>query len=185
MPLNNQLVQIWIDLPGREYLETLQATPLSKSLFQIREIPFITDQINYMDVVRCQEDGETPQKVTEVFKSSGYSTIHLTFAEETPKEMIGQCIRMLLQKGVTYRRSGLRAFSINIPPGADRSGIIGYLEQFKHAGMFSDENHDGIGAAEQAKRHLDYLMGKRPTLQDGRVPETELGLNSSDQSKPA
>jgi uncharacterized protein DUF4265 len=181
MPLKNQLVQIWIDLPGREYQETLQATLLSESLFQIREIPFITDQVNYMDVVRCQEPDETPRKVTEVVKSSGYSTIHLMFAEHTPKELIGQCIRVLLQKGVTYRRSGLRAFSINIPPEADRSSITGYLEQFKQADMFSDENHDGIGAAEQASRHLDYLIGKRTTLQDGYVPETEFDLSGSDQ----
>ena len=173
MSLNNQPVQIWIDLPGREYQETLQATPLSESLYQIREIPFITAQVNYMDIVRCQEAGETPRKVTEVFKSSGYSTIHLTFAEHTPKPLIGQCIRALFQKGVTYRRSGLRAFSTNIPPEADRSSITGYLEQLKQSGLFSDENHDGIGAAEQARRHLDYVMGKRPALQDGRVPETE------------
>ncbi len=185
MPLNNQLVQIWIDLPGREYQETLQATPLSNSLFQIREIPFITDQVNYLDVVRCQEVGDGPRKVIEVFKSSGYSTIHLMFAEHAPKEQIGQCIRVLLQKGATYRRSGLRAFSINIPPEADRSSITGYLEQLKQSGMFSDENHDGIGAAEQARRHLDYLLGKRPVLQDGHVPETEFDLSSSDQSKPA
>ena len=185
MPLNNQLVQIWIDLPGRGYQETLQATPLSESLFQIREIPFITDQVNYMDVVRCQEAGETPRKVTEVFKSSGYSTIHLMFAGHTPKELISQCLRVLLQKGATYRRSGLRAFSINIPPEADRSSITGYLEQLKQSGMLSDENHDAIGAAEQAMRHPDYLLGRRPQLQDGRVPETELDLSSSDQSKPA
>jgi uncharacterized protein DUF4265 len=137
-----------------------------------------------MDVVRCQEADETPRKVTEVFKSSGYSTIHLTFAEHTPKELIGQCIRALLQKGATYRRSGLRAFSINIPPEADRSSITGYLEQLKQSGMFSDENHNGIGAAEQARRHLDYLMGKRPMLQDGRVPGTKFDLSGSDQSKP-
>ncbi len=185
MPPNNQLVQIWIDLPGREYQETLQATPLSKSFFQIREIPFITDQVNYMDLVRCQEAGEIPRKVTEVFKSSGYSTIHLIFAEHTPKELISQCIRVLLQKGATYRRSGLRAFSINIPPEADRSNIAAYLEQLKQAGVFSDENHDGIGAAEQASRHLDYLLGKRPELLDGHIPETEFDLSSSDQSKPA
>jgi hypothetical protein len=184
MPLDNQLVQIWIDLPGRGYQETLQATPLSKSLFQIREIPFITDQVNYMDVVRCQEVGETPRQVTEVIKSSGYSTIHLMFAENMPKESISQCIRMLLQKGATYRRSGLRAFSINIPPEVDKSSITEYLEQLKQSGLLSEENHDGIGAAEQAMRHLDYLMGKRPKLQDGRVPETEFDLSSSDQSKP-
>jgi uncharacterized protein DUF4265 len=177
MPLNNPLVQIWIDLPGRGYQETLQATSLSESLFQIREIPFITDQVNYMDVVRCQAAGETPRKVTEVIKSSGYSTLHLMFAKHTPIERISQCVRVLLQKGATHRRSGLRAFSINIPPEADRSSITGYLEQFKQAGMFSDENHDGIGAAEQAGRHLDYLMGKRPMLQDGRVPESEFDLS--------
>lgn len=185
MPLNNQLVQIWIDLPGGEYQETLQATALSKSLFRIREIPFIADQVNYMDVVRCQEAGEGPRKVIEVFKSSGYSTIHLMFAEHTPIELIGQCIYVLLQKGATYRRSGLRAFSINIPREVDGSSITGYLKQLKQSDMFSDENHDVIGAAEQARRHLDYLTGKRPTLQDGRVPETELDLSSSDQSKPA
>lgn len=182
MPLDNQLVQIWIDLPGRKYQETLQAIPLSKSLFQIREIPFIADQVNYMDVVRCQEAGETPRKVIQVFKSSGYSTIHLMFAEHTPRELISQCIRVLLQEGVTYRRSGLRAFSINIPPEVDRSSITGYLEQLKQSGMFSDETHDAIGAAEQSMRHLDYLMGKRPTLQDGRVPEAELDLSSTAQS---
>lgn len=184
MHLKNQLVQIWIELTGREYQEMLQATLLSESLFQIREIPFITDRVNYMDIVRCQEAGETPRKVTEVVKPSGYSTIHLMFAEDTPKELIGQCIRALLQKGVMYRRSGLRAFSINIPPEVDRSSITGYLEQLKQSGLFSDENHDSIGAAEQARRHLDYLMGKRPTLQDGRVQETEFDLSGSDQSKP-
>lgn len=102
---------------------------------------------------------------------------HPLFAEQTPKEQIGQCIRTLLQKGATYRRSGLRAFSINIPPEADRSSITGYLEQLKQSGMFSNENHDGIGAADQAMQLLDYLMGQRPTLQDGHVPETELDLS--------
>lgn len=180
MSLNNQLVQIWIDLPGRKYQETLQATPLTNALFQIREIPFATDQVNYMDIVLCQEAGEEPRKVIEVFKSSRYSTIHLMFAEHMSKELIGQCIRVLLQKGVTYRRSGLRAFSINIPPEADKSSITGYLEQLKQSGIFSDENHDIIGASEQAGRHLEYLMGRRPTLQDGSVPETEFDLSGSD-----
>jgi hypothetical protein len=177
MPFNKQPVQIWIDLPGRGYQETLQATRLSNSLFQIREIPFVADQINYMDIVRCEEGDGRPRQVVEVIKPSGYSTIHLMFAEHTPKEQIGQCIRTLLQKGATYRRSGLRAFSINLPPKVDRSSITGYLERLKQTGMVSNENHDGIGAAEQAMRHLDYLMGKRPTLQDGHVPETELEMN--------
>jgi hypothetical protein len=184
MLLDSQLLQVWIDLPGRGYQETLQAAPLSKSLFQIREIPFITDRVNYMDVVRCQKAGGTPRQVTEVIKSGGYSTIHLMFAGHTPKELISQCIRTLVHKGATYRRSGLYAFSINILTEAHWSSITGYLEQLKQSGVFSDENHDAIGATDQARRHLDYLMGKRPTLQDGHVPETELDLSSSDQSKP-
>jgi hypothetical protein len=184
MPINNQVIQIWIDLPNGEYQETLQATPLSKSLFQIREIPFISERVNYMDIVRCQASGETPRLVTGVFKSSGHLTIHLMFAENTPKELVGQHIRVLLQKGATYRRSGLRAFSINIPPEADKSSITKYLARLEQSGLLSHESHEGIGAAEQSRRHLDYLLGKLPNLQDGRIPETELDLSGQDQSTP-
>jgi hypothetical protein len=182
MPINNQVVQIWIDLPNGEYQETLQATPLFKSLFQIREIPFMSERINLMDIVRCYESCETPPTFTEVVKSSGNSTVHIYFAENTPKEMVSLHIRTLLQKGATYRRSGLRAFSINIPPEADKSSIVNYIAQLDKSGLLSHESRDGIGAVEQSRRHLDYLLGKRPILQDGTVPETELDLRRTDQS---
>jgi hypothetical protein len=181
MPINNQIAQIWIDLPNGDYQETLQATPISTSLFQIREIPFMSERVNYLDIVRCLASGETPRLVTEVVKSSVNSTIHLFFAENTPKEVVSKHIRVFLQKGATYRRSGLRAFSINVPPEADKSSIDKYITQLDFYGLLSHESRDGIGAAEQSRRHLDYLLGKRPVLQDGRVPETDLDLSSPDQ----
>ena len=181
MSLDNELVQIWVELPGKDYEETLQATPLANSLFQIREIPFIVDHVNYMDIVRCQESAETPRAVTKVVQPSGYTTIHLMFAENTPNETIAKCIRVLRQEGATYRRSGLRAFSINVPPEANKSHISEYLAQLQQSGILSEESRDGIGAAEQSLRHLDYLMGKRPVLQDGHRPETELDLGGSEQ----
>ncbi|GEM_PF-4059693 len=184
MPINNQLVQIWIDLPGKDYQETLQALPLEKPLFQVREIPFISNQVNFMDIVSCNESTDCSRLVTGVIKPSGYSTLHLMFAQNELKETIGECIRMLLQTGVTYRRSGLRAFSINIPPEIDRSSIDEFVKQLRGKGILSDEDRDGIGAAEQSVRHLDYLLCRHPKLQDGHLPETELVLTNTNRVKP-
>jgi hypothetical protein len=185
MPINNQLVQIWINLPGKDYQETLQAKPLEKPLFQVREIPFISNQVNFMDIVYCNESTDCSRLFTGVFKPSGYSTLHLIFAQSELKETVGDCIRMFLQTGATYRRSGLRAFSINIPPETDRSNINEFVKQLREKGILSDEDRDGIGAAEQSVRHLDYLLGRHPKLQDGHLPETELVLMNTNLTKPA
>jgi hypothetical protein len=135
-----------------------------------------------MDIVRCYESSETrkPSKMS----TSGNSTVHIFFAENTPKEIVSRHIRTLVQKGATYRRSGLRAFSINIRPEANKSSIVNYIAQLDISGLLSHESREGIGAAEQSRRHLDYLLGKRPMLQDGSVPETELDLSGTDQSTP-
>ena len=179
MNINNQLVQIWIDLPGKDYKETLQAAPLEKPLFQVREIPFISNQVNYMDIVDCKESTDCSRLVMGVIEPSGYSTIHLIFAQSELKETVGECIHAFLQTGATYRRSGLRAFSINIPPESDRSSINEYVRQLREKGILSNEDRTGIGAAEQSIRHLDYLLGRNPKLQDGHLPETRVGAKKT------
>ena len=184
MQNNNYLVQVWINLPGKDYHETLQAISLEKSLFQVREIPFISNQVNFMDIVRCKEVADCPRLVTRVIKPSGFSTLHLIFAQGELKETVGECIRVFLQSGATYRRSGLRAFSINMPPGTDRSSINEFVKQLREKGILSSEDRDGVGAAEQSLRHLDYLLGRTPKLQDGRLPETELVLMNKNRVKP-
>ena len=179
MSNKNQLVQIWIDLPGKDMQETLQATPISESLYQIREIPFITNDVNYMDIVHCKDDGDTPRLITEVTESSGYSTLHIMFAENTPKNKVRECISVFREAGATYRRSGLRAFSICIPPKANLLSVREYVEQLRSSGILVDESRNGIGAADQASRTLGYLIGKRPKLQDGSVPDSELDMNET------
>lgn len=176
MAINNQLVQIWIDLPGEDYRETLQATPLLKSLYQIQEIPFISEQISYLDVVLCKATAKTPLLVMDIVKPSGYLTKHIMFAENVSTAKVSECIRSFLQNGAAYRRSGLKAFSISIPPEANVAKIEESVREFRESGLLSDENHKIIGSSEQAMRHLTYLMGQIPKLQNGRLVETELDI---------
>lgn len=176
MPGNNKLIQIWIDLPDAGYQETLQATVLLKSLYQIQEIPFISEQVNYLDVVLCKSTAKTPRLVMDIVKPSGYLTKHIMFAEHVSITKKSECIRPFLQNGAAYRRSGLRAFSISIPPEANAAKIEEYILELRQSGLLSDENHKSVGALEQTMRHLTYLMGQIPKLQNGRLMEAELDI---------
>ena len=177
MSAKRKYVQVWINLPGRRIQETLQARFISDSLFQICEIPFITSEVSYLDIVRCEDDGDTPRLITKVVKPSGFATRHIMFAQEIPKAVINKHIRVLTAGGAAYRRSGLRAFSISIPPTADFSSITEEIRLLSNANTLIRGDREGIELAEQASRILKYLMGKRPKLQNGSNLDRVFGTN--------
>jgi hypothetical protein len=169
------LIQIWLALPGKSLHETIQASPCGASIYQIREIPFYSDEVNYMDVVRCEARGDGPRLMTETIVQSGNRTLHIMFAENMPKDKVREYVQFLRQKGITYRRSGLRAFSLNIPPAVDLQTITDNIELLRRSGALSDEDRGSVFSAQQSWIHLQYLTGKHPPpLQDGQAPDGEL-----------
>jgi hypothetical protein len=116
------------------------------------------------------------QLFTEVVRPSGYKTRHIHFLQETSKERICECIQEIVKKGAAYRRSGMIAYSINIPPEVNGTAIEVEIENWRQSGLLSNEDHSAIGAIEQSQRHLDYLLGRLPRLQNGRLADPELNI---------
>lgn len=168
------LIQIWLDLPGKDFQEMIQAAALSAARYQVREIPFASNQVNYLDIVLCKAVGETPRLVMDVVRQSGYRTLPIMFAAGLLKKQVREHIQSLRQWGVTYRRSGLRAFSLSLPPDSDHVAVVAYIAGLRQAGALVDNERDGVIAAEMAYRNLHYLLREGIQLQDGLAPDAEL-----------
>jgi len=176
MMTRSRLIQVWIDLPESERQETLQASFVAKQLYQIEEIPFETKEVNYKDIVLCEDKNNTPRLITKVVKPSGYRTLFVKFQNPISIDRIREKLVTLKQKGVTYRRSGTHAYSLNIPPDADIEAVLQHIEQLRISGTMIDDDREGLGAVESILSHLKFLMHENPKLEDGLGKDEDLGL---------
>jgi hypothetical protein len=177
------LIQIWLNTPIHDIQETIQAVHLGGSLFQVREIPFASTDVSFMDVVRCEDKDDAPRLQSEVVRRSGNRTMHMMFADRLHKNTLREYLLPILQMDVTYRRSGFRAFSLNIPPHADYQAIADLVDDMRLSGAMADGDRGDAVAAELADRNLQYLTGKTPNIQDGATADPEL-FEGSIESPP-
>lgn len=145
------LTQIWIKLPGRLSQESIQAKYLKESHYEIAEIPFIAKNINYQDVVRCEDVRDTPRLVVEVVIPSGNKTKQIRFGSNIDKNVIRDCILKLKTFGCTYRRSGLLAFSINVPPSVNITELNDYLKDLRSSKILVKTKRKEIGAVDSRR----------------------------------
>jgi hypothetical protein len=72
--------------------ETLWAQPVGGDLFKLRNIPWETDALHLLDVVRARQSDDGQWDVLELVEPSGHSTIRLAFAETATREQQGEVI---------------------------------------------------------------------------------------------
>jgi hypothetical protein len=151
---------------------------IAKDIFQIQEIPFITNKLNYLDIVKCEQPTETkPRLFISVIKASGYKTYHVKFPNKVDNIMKRRIIMDLVEKGARYRRSGLQSFSISISPELILSGLTEEVLELLKVKHLENDSRREIGPAEQSLNHLNVLLGKLPKLQDGTADDPELGVS--------
>ena len=117
-------------------VETLWAMPLGDDLFEVRNIPWLTDALHNLDVVRCRPEskGGIP-KVLGVARPSGHRTIRLTFADAASNEqresVVGQ-----LERSVGYaERMDANDWAVDVNPGTDLVAATNLIADQERAGV--------------------------------------------------
>jgi hypothetical protein len=130
--------KIVIDLPeaedgvGGEGVWTVQVGP---ELYEVRNSPFHTLEINFKDVVRAVAPTEDKHPVfTEVFKRGGHRAIQIVFldqSEETKREVL----KGINELGASYENADGVLYAIDLPPEASFDAVADYLQRKQDAGL--------------------------------------------------
>lgn len=133
-----KFTKIVIDLPnaedgvGGEGVWTVEVGP---QLYEVRNSPFHTLEINFMDVVRAIAPAEDKHPVfTEVFKRGGHRAIQIVFldrAEEVKREVL----KGVNDLGASYENANGVLYAIDLPPQISFDEVVSYLQEKQDAGL--------------------------------------------------
>lgn len=70
--------------------ETLWAEPLGDGKYKIANIPMFVNNLNFLDIVRCEGELNGFPKIVEVLERSGQETLRLGVVPQTPEIMRDQ-----------------------------------------------------------------------------------------------
>ncbi len=127
-------------IPELEISEIIYGTLIGDNCLEIMEIPFLSKDLNYGDLVRCKpfmpDYVEGYYDFIEVIRFSGYTTIHVAFTQNVLLEEKKKIVSDLYQMGVLYRRAGLSSFAFSIGPGSNRRKAVEYIEHLIDTDVF-------------------------------------------------
>lgn len=135
--MDEQFVKIVLDLPDAEDGVGAKASGQSKvgdDLYEVRNSPWHTTDINYLDVVRAVAPAEDKNPVVkEIVHRRGHRTIHVIFLDGgiDQKEEV---IRSLKELGGTYEGADNTFYAIDLKPNVDFDSIADYLEECQDKG---------------------------------------------------
>ena len=127
-----KFVKIVIDLPDAEDGvggEGVWSVKVGDDLYEVRNSPWHTLEVNYLDIVRAvAPDEDKKPVVTEVVRRGGHRSIHVVFFEEglDKKEEVFAHLKEL---GTTYEGANGKMFAIDLPPTADFDVVADYLAE--------------------------------------------------------
>lgn len=130
--------KIVIDLPeaddgvGGEGIWTVQVGP---DLYEVRNSPFHTLEINFLDVVRAIAPDEDKNPVfTEVFKRGGHRAIQIVFLDQT-EETKRDVLKGINDLGASYENANSVLYAIDLPPEVSFDAVADYLQEKQDAGL--------------------------------------------------
>jgi hypothetical protein len=139
MPDSGQeFTKIVIDLPdaedgvGGEGVWTVQVGP---ELYEVRNSPFHTLEINFKDTVRAVAPDEDKNPVfVEVFKRGGHRSIQIVFLDRT-EEIKRDVLRGINDLGASYENADGMLYAIDLPPEVSFDAVADYLQEKQDAGL--------------------------------------------------
>ena len=130
--------KIVIDLPeaedgvGGEGVWTVEVSP---GLYEVRNSPFHTLAINYLDVVLAVAPSEDKHPVfTEVFKRGGHRSIQIVFLSED-EDVKQEVLTGIIALGASYEGAHNKLFAIDLPPEISFDSVADYLQEKQEAGL--------------------------------------------------
>ena len=130
--------KIVIDLPeaedgvGGEGVWTVEVAP---ELYEVRNSPFHTLEINFKDVVRAIAPAPDKHPVfSEVFRRGGHRSIQIVFLDEN-EDGRHEVLRRINDLGASYEGSANVLFAIDLPPEVSFNAVVDYLQEKQAAGL--------------------------------------------------
>jgi hypothetical protein len=128
--MEEKFVKILIDLPDADDGvggEGIWSVQIGKDLYEVRNSPWHSTEINYLDVVRARSPTEDKNPViTEVVHRRGHRTIHVVFLEEGAGER-EHVIAHLKELDTTYEGANSTLYALDLKPEVDFDAVADYL----------------------------------------------------------
>jgi Domain of unknown function (DUF4265) len=140
MDTEEEFVKIVIDLPDTEdgvSGEGIWSVRIGEDLYEVRNSPWHSIDINYLDVVRAISPNEDKKPVvTEVVHRRGHRTIQVIFLDEGIDQK-DSVISRLKELGGTYEGAHSTLIAVDIKPEVDFDPIAEYLGECEADGWLS------------------------------------------------
>lgn len=138
-------VKIVIDLPDSEdgvAGEGIWSVKVGEDLYEVRNSPWHTTDINYLDVVRAIAPAEDMNPVvTEVVRRSGHRTIHVVVLDEG-KPYKGEVLIYLNEMGASYENGNGTLYAVDLKPEVDFNSVADYLAECQDKGWLEQRFAD-------------------------------------------
>ncbi len=110
--------------------ERVWASPLGNDLYEIRNTPWHTCEVNWGDVVRAVAtiDNEWP-KFVEVVRRSGHRTLHVYFHDDADEAFRTTILNRFKEWKANYENANSKLYAIDVQPDGDMDGLCAYLDQ--------------------------------------------------------
>jgi len=108
--------------------ERVWALPLGENLYEIRNTPWHTCDVNWGDIVRAVSvsDNHWPT-MQEVVRRGGHRTLHIFFLKETPEVEKEYVLSRLKQWKASYENARDQLYAVDIEPDGDFDGLCDFL----------------------------------------------------------
>jgi hypothetical protein len=128
----HEFEKIVVDLPEPDLgvgAEGLWAKPLGNNLYEVKNSPWHSREINFLDVVKAIAPAEDKKPVfVSVEKRSGHRTIQIILLQGG-QEKREEILAKLNELGGTYENANSTLFAIDFAPGVDWEPAKSYLEE--------------------------------------------------------
>jgi hypothetical protein len=136
----DNLTKVHLDLPNHWWFkgESLWAKDLGNDLYEIQNVPFCAYGLNCGDVVRATADArDLKPEVREVVRRSGNQTLRVSF--NVRKDQQGAYLEAIETTGAWVERANPTFICINVPPKANYTEVLEYLERQESSGALEYE----------------------------------------------
>jgi hypothetical protein len=134
---NEGLVKVILDVSDDTFGisgERVWASPQGGDLYEIRNTPWHTCDVNWGDIVRAiaANDNEWP-KFVEVVRRSGHLTLHLYFYDGADEAFRTAVLNRFKDWKANYENANSALYAIDIQPDGDMDGLCAYLDQLDNS----------------------------------------------------
>jgi hypothetical protein len=121
--------------------ESLWAQPVGENLLELRNIPWETDALHFLDIVRARQGDDGRWWALELVQPSGHSTIRLTFSQSASDDQRAELIHTLEQLVGRAEHMTTSHWAVDVNPQVDVSAALEHLTRSEREGIVTDFAH--------------------------------------------